>query len=211
LKADLTQANRNFREWFYEEYVVQLGLSTGCIVEFDVIVSGGYQKPPSSHTIRSIVTEINWDTINLFSTFDRTSIGWKEHQNLQTSIGIDKLNNVLGFIHSDVLLKIPFSKAKYPYVDLGWYYEDGTPVATCLPVGKEDHTFMDWERQSKIGYNSPTTKNLKIVSRAPQVLAEDWVDGYSDEMSVILKKFSKEELDVLGITQHIKEWANKNT
>lgn len=210
LKQDLVRANRNFRTWFYKEYVAQHGLSTGCIVEFDVIISGGYQKEPSTHTMKSIVTEINWDSINLFSTFEKMNIGWREHQNSSTDIGLDRLNNVLGFVQSDVLLKIPFSKAKYPNIDLGWYYRDGTPIAACLPVGKQSHCFMDWEKQSKIGYNSPITNNLRVVSPAPQVLADDWIDGYSDEMSIILKKFSQEELNFTGIAEHIREWANKS-
>ncbi len=210
LKADLVRANRNFRNWFYQEYVVKQGLSTGCIIEFDVLTSTGYNRPTESNTVKSIVTEINWDTVNLFSMFTKTHIDWQSYRNSNCDIGQDRLNNILSYVQSDVLLKIPFSKEKYPNIDLGWYYKEGTQVAVCLPVAKPEHRMMDWGTQDKLGYSSPQIRNLRIVSRAPQVLADDWVDGYSDEMSIILKKFSQAELDVLGITEHIREWANKS-
>ena len=208
LKADLKRANRNFRKWFYEEYVTKQGLSTGCIVEVDVETTGGYNRPTTSHTIKTIVTDVNWGTINLFSEFSN-DMDWRTYRNSGTSIGMERLQNIVNFVKSDVLLKIPFSTSRYPNIDLGWAYRDGTSqIALCLPMGKKD-VIMSWENQERLSYSSPTTRNLKIVSRAPQVLADDWIDGYSDEMSVILKKFSKEELDHLGISEHIKEWANK--
>jgi len=209
LKADLVKANRNFRKWFYEEYVVKQGLSTGCIIEFDVHTSGGYNRPSSKDNVKTIVTEINWDTVNLFSMFTKNRIDWQTYRNSNCGIGHDRLNNILSYVQSDVLLKIPFSKEKYPNIDLGWYYKEDTQLAVCLPIAKSEHSIMDWGRQDVLGYSSPNTHNLKIVSRAPQVLADDWVDGYSDEMSVILKKFTQEELDYLGISEYIREWANK--
>lgn len=207
LKADLKKANQNFRKWFYEEYVIKQGLSTGCIIETDVFVNGGYNQPAKTHTIKTIVTEVNWNTINLFSEFEN-DLDWRKYNNSGISIGHERLQNILGFVKSDVLLKIPFSKDRYPNIDLGWGYQN-TQVALCLPMGKTKDVVMSWEKQTRLSYGSPTTQSLKIVSPAPQVLADDWIDGYSDEMSVILKKFSKAELDYLGISEHIREWANK--
>ena len=209
LKTDLATANRNFRQWFYREYVEQYGLSTGCIVEFDVKLNGGYNRPSTTHTIKTIVTDVNWDTINLFSQFTKDSVDWRTFNSANLNSGHDRLNNILSFIQSDVLLKIPYSKEKYPNIDLGYYYNSDTAIAIPLPLGKSNDCVMGWESQSRLGYNSPKIENLRIVSRAPQVLADDWIDGYSDEMSVILKKFSKEELDFLGISEYIREWANK--
>lgn len=213
LKADLVRANRNFRQWFYEEYVVQQRLSTGCIIEADIQISGGYNKPSSQQTIKTIVTEINWDTINLFSTFLKNQIDWRAYHNspMRGKIGQDRLNNIISFVKSDILLKFPFTKAKFPSIDLGYYYKEGsTETALCLDVGKGEQPMMDFAKQGRLGYSTPIIKSVRIVSPAPQVLADDWVDGYSDEMSVILKKFSQEELDYVGITEHIKIWANKS-
>lgn len=210
LNANLAKANRNFRTWFYDNYVIQQGLSTGCIIEFEATIKLDYAKPSHQQKITTIVTEINWDTINLFSTFKTLQLDWRSFQQANIESGQDRLNNILRFVRSDVLLKIPFSKDKYPNIDLGWGYKDGESVGIPLPMGKSKDVFMSFEKQESIGYSAPPINNLRVVSRAPQILSDDWVNGYSDEMSVIFKKFNKEELDFLGIIEHIEEWANKS-
>ena len=52
-------------------------------------------------------------------------------------------------------------------------------------------------------------KGVTIVSRAPQTLPDDWVNGYGDEMGIIFKKFNEEQLAHYGVLEHIAKWANK--
>ena len=59
-------------------------------------------------------------------------------------------------------------------------------------------------------YGGDLIDNVEVVSRAPQILADDWVDGYSDEMSVIFKKFNKEQLEFFGVLAHIDKWYAKS-
>ena len=72
------------------------------------------------------------------------------------------------------------------------------------------YELLNFDNQDKIGWNGNTIENLTIVQPAPQTLADDWVDGFSDEMSVIFKKFSMAQLDHFGVIEHIKEWASFN-
>ena len=58
-------------------------------------------------------------------------------------------------------------------------------------------------------YRTGTASEVQIVSRAPQVLSDTWVDEYSDEMSVIFKKFRQDRLEFVGALDHIREWAKK--
>ena len=223
-EKSLKIANRNFRKWFYQEYVEKQGLSTGCIVEMDITHSdsnsGYYSGLTHKTNVKTIVSAINWDRINLFSLITDPSSKMTWSTKVGNS-GRDKLNNILAFITSPVLLKIP----------------DNTFRSSSVVVSKRDalgdlsnnigiNLFRDRSstltyQKTVFAYNeqTPLTNwqtcvqsigSINVIQKAPQNLGSEWVDGYADEMAVIFKKFNKAELDFLGILGHIKEWEKKN-
>ena len=209
----LKQANRNFRQWFYNEYVVKQGLSTGAVIEFDFIDGGGYNRPSSRTNVRSLVTAINWNTINLFTMLDTTTL----KRSLTWSTEIDgakqeKMGNIANFLQSPVLCKVPKSAFNGCQVQTSYYYDrkDTGFYGVQLPTtGTPSLHFFDEQAPLRSYSDANKTENFRIVSRAPQVLADDWVDGYSDEMSVIFKRFTKAQLEYYGVQDLIREWANK--
>ena len=211
----LKQANRNFRQWFYNEYVVKQGLSTGAVIEFDFLDAGGYNRPSKRTPIRTLVTAINWDTINLFAMLDTTAqrrtLGWKTDIDGAKQ---EKMGNIANFLQSPVLCKVPKSAFTDCQVQTSYYYDTQSPsfYGVQLPICSSGtprlHRFDEQEPLRSYG-DSNKTENFRIVSRAPQVLADDWIDGYSDEMSVIFKRFTKAQLEFYGVQDLIREWANK--
>ncbi len=221
-KDILVQANRNFRKWFYEEYVVKQGLSTGAIVSFDFVTPKGYNTAESRTHIQTIVTDINWDSINLLSMLDLDAI------KLDWTTEIDgakqeRLNNIRNFLRSKVLLKVPATSLSKCSVQtsyrqhnpLGYY---GINLPMFVPKPRNPHQtrgtgryyqLMNFDSQDQLGYGNNSVQNVRVVQRAPQVLADDWADGFSDEMSIIFKKFSMAQLEHFGVIEHIKNWASK--
>ena len=215
-KTKLAKANRNFRKWFYQEYVEGQGLSTGAIVEITCHDQGGYNRDPVTATLRTLVTDINWDTINLFACKDDNEINWRSVQNwtgADLECTQEKLANIQDFIQSGAYLKVPKTAFESKGINCGgssWNTAEQPYRAVPLPSLKSDkERIKTWD--TKTGYyNSSQVQSVEIVSRAPQVLADDWVDGYSDQMSVIFKKFTLAQLEFLGIIEHIKEWEKKD-
>jgi hypothetical protein len=214
-ETKLIRANRNFRQKFYEEFVEQKGLSTGAIVDIEVAVETGHREPNRTETVRTIVTEINWDSINLFACKEDVHTGWSAMSSYQGTGGQEKLNNIQEFVRSGVYLKVAKSTLEAKGVPCpDGYYDNGNdpyraiPLETFSPLAFASNcSICTWTDRLK-PYRTPEVQSVTVISRAPQVLADDWVDGYSDEMSIIFKKFTKAQLDFLGITSHIDEWAN---
>ena len=210
-KTKLAKANRNFRKWFYEHYVEAQGLSTGAIVDIQLHQEGGYNQPAKTETIRTLVTEINWDSINLFADYQPTDINWRTMQNYSGDGGTEKLQNIQKFVQSGAYLKVAKSTLENKGINCGrsgWRISEQPYRAIPLPFGATQKGILSWEHKQSY-YNSAKVQGVTIVSRAPQVLADDWIDGYSDEMSVIFKKFSQAQLEMTGILDHIKVWADK--
>ena len=216
-KTKLEKANRNFRKWVYRELVEKQGLSTGAIVKLGVFQTGsGLYSQDKRSVIQTLVTDVNWDSMNLFALMKKAEINWNTAHS--TGVGYDRLRNVANFFISAVLLKTPsgaFVKAGYELTRrYGSQWQDGDAIGVPLPLGIENSNvettyprvcgFDDFEH---IGYRSPQIASFEIVSRAPQVLSDDWIDGYSDEMAVIFKKFTQTELEAVGVLDHIKHWA----
>ncbi len=215
-KTKLAKANRNFRKWFYQEYVEGQGLSTGAIAEITCHDEGGHYREASTETIRTLVTEINWDSINLFACKEDAEINWRSVGNWTgADLGCtqDKLTNIQNFIQSGAYLKVPksaFEGTNIQYGSQSWNTNEQPYRAVPLPTLRNaSERIKTWDTKTRY-YTSSKIQSVKIVSRAPQVLADDWVDGYSDEMSVIFKKFTLAQLEFLGVIEHIKEWAKKD-
>ena len=226
-KTKLAKANRNFRKWFYQEYVEGQGLSTGAIVDIEVHDNGGYNRQAKTETIRTLVTEINWESINLFALKQQVDTSWRKVQNWtgrELGCGQEKLDNIQSFIHSGAYLKVPKSAFESKGIECGSssgyrrqeespYRAVPLPLVADLqqqsPYSVSNSTICSWGTKSRY-YNAGKINSVAVVSRAPQVLADDWIDGYSEEMSVIFKKFSLAQLEFLGVIDHIKEWAKKD-
>lgn len=211
-KRTLVQANRNFRKWFYQEYVEKQGLSTGAIISFDFIKPQSWNTPSSRTKVQTIVTDINWDSINLLSILDMDSvtINWSTDVDGAKS---DRLNNIRDFLRSDVLCKVPKTSLSQCDVSVAYRYRNPDQFSFYgVPVGISPNKSMlkNFDNQDKVGYNDCNIiENFQIVQRAPQVLSDDWIDGFSDEMSVIFSKFSQAQLEFFGVIEHIKDWATK--
>jgi len=210
-KRALVKANRNFRKWFYQEYVVQQGLSTGCIISFDLRTnnggSGSTVKPVS---VQTIITDVNWGSINLLSLLDLENVQVRYNTKVGNAKS-GKLENIREFLTSRVLCKMP--KANLPNSPhiAGLNYVSSSFVGVPLPMlSKKSSYLQGYENYAKIGWGDCNLiENFRIVQKAPQNLGSEWVDGFSDEMSVIFKKFNQEELNFFGIIEHIKDWATK--
>ena len=219
-KALLAQANRNFRQWFYEEYVVKQGISTGSMVSFTLSQPSGYNSSATHNKVTTIVTGVNWDTINFLSALDisATKISWSDEVDGKKS---EALKTIREFLRSSVSLKVPKSSIKSDYVtDRSSYRHHGTlgesspfyAVPFKLSPTMPKDSLKDWDTKSNLAWgNANEISDLKILQRAPQILADDWIDGFSDEMSVIFKKFSKAQLEFFGVTEHIRTWAQWHT
>ena len=214
--AQLKKANRNFRQWFYNEYVEKQGLSTGAVIEFDFKEASRWQSPGKTTTIRSLVTAINWDTINLFTLLDTKSaiksLGWGTEIDGAKQ---EKMSNIGRFLQSPILCKVPDSAFSECNVNRGYGIPSDASYAVKVPmrtpIQSEDNVLHWYEQQTAVRQwgDDNITSAFKVVSRAPQTLAADWVDGYSDEMSVIFKKFTKAQLEYYGVQALIEKWADK--
>ena len=213
----LVKANRNFRKWFYEEYVVKQGLSTGAIVSFEFVKNERWNSPAVRKKVQTLVTDINWDSINLLSVLDLDAVQLNYSTNIDGA-GRDKMNNIRDFLRSKVVLKIPSSSLAKCEVSISHRNHNAPYYGVNLPMfipqtqshrSTSYYELLNYDNQDPVGWSGNRIENVSIVQPAPQVLADDWVDGFSDEMSVIFKKFSQAQLDHLGIIEHIKDWASK--
>lgn len=215
----LNQANQKFREWFYKEYVEKQGLSTGAIVEIETLRKTeprSWNSDTVSHKFRTVVTAINWDSINLFSTLDVKKV--RDHRTV-SSAGADAMDSMGDFLTSPVLLKVPDKTFEKNGIEIrtNWHYSSTQnqsvpfPIISGEPVTRTYRQVCDFETQAPMGSSygdGNPVKSVTIVSRAPQTLPDDWVNGYGDEMGIIFKKFNEEQLAHYGVLEHIAKWAN---
>ena len=215
-KSQLKKANRNFREWFYQEYVVEQGLSTGAIIGFEFSKKQRYNSPKLEFKAQSIVTDVNWDSINVFALLPKKDVRWSDDIDGKKC---DGLNSVARFFQSPILCKVPTSEDIKTCIRANYGNANNAFVGISFLTGslvQNSNTktagFYDFETQGSLNQweQGDGIHNVKVVSRAKQVLPSDWVDGYSDEMEVVLSKFSFEILKFLGITDFLDQWATSS-
>jgi len=226
-KVQLKKANRNFREWFYKEYVEAKGLSTGAIISFEYATgrswTGGKSTPSETRRVQSIVTDINWDSINVFSLLPAKDIKWRDEVGGKKA---ESLKNIMTFFESPVLCKIPQShnlqsinglsigrrnqNHEHIQCDIGvpFMSSDDTPSSpnTMTNSYYDFNTQMNVNRYGRNDGNG--ISNVKVVSRAKHVLPSDWIEGYTDEMEIVFSKYDMTTLQWLGITGFIDSWAD---
>lgn len=213
----LIRANRNFRKWFYEEYVVKQGLSTGAIVSFEFVSAERWNSASTRTKIQTLVTDINWDSINLLSVLDLDAVQINYRTNIDGA-GRDKMYNIRDFLRSKVVLKIPATSLAKCEVNTNYYENNlgyyGISLPMYVPQTQSNritdyYQLLNYDNQDKVGYSGNKVENVSIVQPAPQALSDDWIDGFSTEMSVIFSKFSQKQLEFFGVIEHIKDWATK--
>ena len=206
--ALLKKANKNYRQHVYDTLVSDKGLSDGALISFTATRADSYNKNDGYRkTITALCTGVNWDTINLFSDYTATKHISRYSVPSSVGCGLEKIYNITKFLSSSIDLRVSSngilehseSIRKNPMILINYGSAYMSKSITSLDG-------------SSIGYyTKPSISDLKVISRAPQVLSADWINGYSDEMSVIFKKYSQAELDYIGAIQHIKEWASGKT
>lgn len=203
-KPRLEAANQNFRNWFYEKYVAEKGLSNGAIFEFTLKAQLRYAQEPETNTYRQLITDVNFGTINLFSAYlSPTTRSYDERE------VINKINQ---YVKSPVTLKIPAGSAAQKMISTAsWAIRSDDDCWISLPVISAQSGEVLY--RSYDGLKTHTGRNIEIsditvVSRSPSVPEkQQWIAGYADEVSTIFKKFSLEQLQAAKITELILEWA----
>ena len=202
----LKQANKNYRRHVYDSFVKEQGLSDGALIRLKVTVAKSYNTPEVERDITTLCTGVNWDTINLFADYKPSQRSWRDNEKIRQTVGCtaEKIQNIEKFIKSQITLRVDNQAIREML--RGGSSESG---ALGLPLQGGAVTTTTGARLSFYVSNNVIISDVKVISRAPQVLAEDWVDGYADEMTVIFKKYSKAELDYIGAISHINEWSNR--
>ena len=211
-KAQLKKANRNFRKWFYEEYVVKQGLSTGAILSFEHSTQVRYNTPSKTFKCQSIVTAVNWDTVNVFALLPKKKIVWQDEIDGKKS---EALRNVASFFESPVLCKVPVTASikdsldRYSYGNRESSFVGIPFLSDVKNANNNNSAFYNFDLQTRANryHEGNGVCNVKVISRAEQTLPSDWIDGYSDEMSVVFSKYSLKVLEFLGIPDFINQWA----
>ena len=220
----LKKANNNFRTWFHKEHVLNQGLSTGAIVEFEAVQNFGFARNhlKVSKTVRSLVTQINWDEINLFAALEK--LNYPHSTGALLGISQSRYRAMRSFLYSNVLLKVSsldFLKedGAFDLASNRWG-DNSIPSSFYVPLILDcDKTTLEKKLHKKdektnryIPHKDYGTVNLgkaKVIAPAPDIATSDWTSEYADEMCVIFNKFTYEELDSIGALYHIKHWANK--
>ena len=222
----LKEANNNFRTWFHKEHVLSQGLSTGAIIEFEAVQHYGYARNhlKISKTIRSLVTQVNWDEINLFAALDKLNFPYSTG----APIGISqaRYRAMCSFLCSNVFLKVSsqdfLKKEEEGVFDLAPNRWDNNSIPSSLYVPlilscdkttTEKRLHRKDEKTNRYlphkDYGAINLGKVKVISDGPHTPSSDWTSEYADKMCVIFKKFTYEELDSIGALHHIKYWANK--
>jgi len=200
----LEKANANYRKWVYRTYVEDFGLSDGALIQFTYKKEASYrQEDAIDTTITTLCTGVNWDTINLFADFTPNTY---QRYTMPSNLGCtsDKLDNIVEFLKSGINLKIAVRGSVDRLFEER--YVSGNPIVQVPLAGGRIQTLAG----SSFGYyRSGKVSDVKVISPAPQVLDDNWINEFADEMSVIFKKYSYDQLNYIGVMEHIKKWAEK--
>ena len=186
--ADVAVANRNYRQYIYDTLVVQEGLSTGAIVRFELLTGSYYND--DSETMTTLATKVNWDSINVLA--ERERLEWTElsKASKQSGSGTERLNNLQLHMKSDVIVT---------------FIRDGVSYEASFYGGKMNEV----GKNGRYHYCRLKLKSeMQVVSRAPQVLGEDWVNGYQDAFKHLTKKCTWAELTALNVDELVEKWKN---
>ena len=173
-KQRLLEANKQWRQRFYDKLVGELGLSVGAVV--NVKVQTRWNEPAEEKI--GIVESINWDQLSMFC-YTLQENGWRNRvrdefrQPLEVMVNVEGQSRKLKFGgsktnsygHTEYILKDSFGTL----VDYwGWSRDEATFVST--------------------------------IARSETPLDEEWVNqGHEDAMDFLIKKYSMEKLKGWGV------------
>jgi len=186
--------------------VKEKGLSNGAIIKVIQTKSTyryGQAQASEDTAHKTLCTGVNWDSINLFAAWDAPKISYS---NGGMPSGRDRLENIKAYCKSGIYLSLPALTKKLWSEVSSWRTNQNNQLLFPWSGGC---CLLDKDFSSNALYNVEFSQ-IEVISRAPQVLDEDWVDGYSNELSIIFKKSHSAELRYLNIIEHIEEWANKS-
>ena len=163
----LLQANRGWRQRFYDKLVGELGLSVGAIVK--VGVTKGWREPDEEKI--GIVESINWDELSMFC-YGLGGDGWRQNirqefkQSLRIVVNIENKSYVMRFTDGQ----------QNQYGSTLWQLSDEHGVLADV-FGGRNVTF------------------ISTVARSETPLDEEWVNqGHEDAMDFLIKKYSNDKL-----------------
>ena len=168
-KQQLLEANRGWRQRFYDKLVADLGLSVGAVV--NVKISGGWNEPDEDNI--GIIESINWDQLSMFC-YSLNDAGWyanvrKEfRQNLEIYVNVGGETRLLRFRNGNDQWGHPLSELRDEFgtlADIFGYWRGG------------EATF------------------ISTIARSETPLDEEWVNqGHESAMDFLIKKYSFEKL-----------------
>ena len=185
-KRRLLEANKQWRQRFYDKLVGDLGLSVGAVV--NVKISRGWREPDEEKI--GIIESINWDQLSMFC-YSLQENGWRSRVRDEFRQPLEVMVNVDGESR-----RLKFGGAKtnsYGSTDYSLKDDFGTLADT-------------W------GWNRTEAVFISTIARSETPLDEEWVnEGHEDAMDFLIKKYSLEKLKGWGVQDLLNkvEEANK--
>ena len=174
---DAYQANRNWRKAAYRHLVTERGLSAGAVVQvYDM----------EGHPKIGTITDINFDTISLFSSSDRHK--W-------------------GDLSSPLYISVLVDGEKCPLTEtIGSSHWKRVNKGTI--TGNTDIEYAPFHDEQSGRHYGTNYCFIKTLSRAENELGEEWVNGYKDGFDFLAKKWNHEKLLAKGVYTLIEKWKN---
>ena len=172
-KQRLLEANRGWRQRFYDKLVGELGLSVGAVVNVKVPISW-----KESEEKIGIIESINWDQLSMFC-YTLQENGWRNRLRDEFRQDLEVMVNVEGETR-----KLKFGGRKtHSYGSTDYSLEDD--------FGKLVD-FFGWSRRE--------ATFISTIARSETPLDEEWVSqGHEDAMDFLTKKYSLEKLKGWGV------------
>lgn len=175
-RQQLLEANRGWRQRFYDKLVGELGLSVGAVVNVGVCRSW---REPKEEKI-GIIESINWDQLSMFC-YSLSDGGWYGRirqdfkQSLEIYVNVDGQSKMLKFISGNDQWGHPKTELKDEF---------GTLVDTIGFARNGEAIF------------------LSTIARSETPLDEEWVNqGHENAMDFLIKKYSMEKLNEWNVVK----------
>jgi hypothetical protein len=167
-KQRLLEANRDWRQRFYDKLVGELGLSVGAVVNVKVPISWKETEEKIG-----IIESINWDELSMFC-YTLQENGWRNGLRDEFRQDLEVMVNVEG-----VTRKLKFGGGKT--------HSHGS---TDYSLKDDFGTLTDYFR-----YTRDEAVFVSTIARSETPLDEEWVNqGHEDAMDFLIKKYSLEKL-----------------
>ena len=187
LNERLIKANTHWRKRFYETVVVDMGIACGALVKVDdrQYKNGAWE---SVHKV-GIVTNVNFDEVNMFSFAERSTRRWSKVLNekftspLTISINVNDRTSAMAFRRDD---------GSMYGVDSVLEDKNGDPLVDSFGI-----------RYGGFSFNS-------VLSPSEQPLSTEWMEGGQSEcVEFVTKKYSLEKLTKWNVISLLENYESK--